>query len=317
MLSTEKMCGLFQRNRERNKSRFLVLCYHSVISDDSPVNSRTNIAVFKSAFEKQIALIRNHWHPVSLAEVKSACLEKTPCPDYSVLVTFDDGFRNNYTLAAPILKKYEVPAVVFLTTGLIENKELLWPQEIRERIVGGSAVAAKNKDCEKNCEITAAEEAIAECKKMSRENRTAYLEELRKSTTLNLEQPWKKELYEFMTWDEVRRIRQFGVDLGGHTVTHPILSTLSRENLRDELSLCKSKIEFELGEECFSFAYPNGGRADFNDTVIEETKQAGFQIAFNLLERRNPVILNPMSIDRFCITGDLSLLEFEKLLSKH
>ena len=134
---------------------------------------------------------------------------------------------------------------------------------------------------------------------------------------LNLDLPWKRELYEFMSWEEVRQIRQFGVDLGGHTVSHPILSSLNRENLRDELRLCKRKIELELDEECFSFAYPNGGKADFNDAVIEEARLAGFQIAFNLYNQRNPVVLNPMSIDRFCVTRDFSLLAFEKLLSRH
>jgi len=129
LLRGEQMFGSFQRNRERSTYRLLVLCYHSVVSDGSPVNSRTNIAVSASEFEKQIALIRNHWNPVSLAEVKSACFSatKSPLVEYSVLVTFDDGFRNNLTLAAPILKKYAVPAVVFLTTGLIEGSELLWP----------------------------------------------------------------------------------------------------------------------------------------------------------------------------------------------
>jgi len=308
LLSAEKMFGVFRKRREQNKSRLLVLCYHSVVSDDSPVNTRTNIAVSQNEFEKQIALIRKRWNPVSLADVESACFGKRSLPDYSVLVTFDDGFRNNYTLAAPILKKHEVSAIVFLTTGLIGNTELLWPQEVKERMIDGTS---KNKDRE-----VAAEKAVAECKEMSYEDRVVYLEELRKSTTLNLEVPWKKELYEFMSWEEVRQIRKFGVELGGHTVSHPILSSLSLEKLRDELRFCKEKIESELGEKCFSFAYPNGRKVDFNDTVIEEAKQMGVRVAFNLYGRRNPVMLNPMSIDRFCVTRDLSLLEFESLLSK-
>ena len=254
ILQGVKFTGLNRAARYRSRRRLLGLCYHSVLSDGSPVNSRTNIAVFASEFEKQIALIRDRWNPVSLAEIRSACLENHSLPDYSVLVTFDDGFRNNVTLAGPILKKYEVPAVVFLTTGQIENKNLLWPQEIRERIIDGSVVPSQRKERE-----VVAETAIAACKKMSQKDRMAYLEELRKTTTLNFELPWKKELYEFMSWDEVCQIRQFGVDLGGHTVTHPILSSLNQESLRDELRLCKKKIESALGEVCFSFAYPNGG----------------------------------------------------------
>jgi len=310
LLSAEKMFGLFRKYRERNKSRLLVLCYHSVVSDSSPVNSRTNIAVSQSEFEKQIALLREHWTPVSLAEIESVCFAQKSLPDYSVLVTFDDGFRNNFTLAAPILKKYEVPAIVFLTTGLIGNNELLWPQEVREHT---TSVFLKSGVSEALAEKTV-EKVIAECKEMFQEDRTVYLEEMRKSMTLDLDEPWQKELYEFMSWDEVRQIREFGVELGGHTVSHPILSSLPPEKLREELRLCKEKIESETGVECYSFAYPNGGKADFNETVSEEVKQAGFRIVFNLYERRNSVVLNPMSIDRLCVTRDVSLLKFEKLL---
>ena len=119
-----------------------------------------------------------------------------------------------------------------------------------------------------------------------------------------------------MSWDEVRAIREYGFDLGAHTISHPILSSLTQEKLRDELRLSKEKIESETGNECFSLAYPNGGKADFNETVIKEASQAGFRIAFNLYEKRNLPLLDVMSIDRFCVTRDLSMLEFEKLLGK-
>ncbi len=72
LLSAEKTFGLFRENRERNKSKLLVLCYHSVVSDDSPVNSRTHIAVSRSEFEKQIALLRDRWNPVSLEKQEGA-----------------------------------------------------------------------------------------------------------------------------------------------------------------------------------------------------------------------------------------------------
>ena len=326
--------GVFERERKRNRSRLVVLCYHSIVSDDSPFISRTNIAVSAGMFEKQLQLIRNRWNPVSLKEIETACLEKKPLPDYSVFVSFDDGFRNNFTLAAPLLKKYGVPAVVFLTTGLIGNNALLWPQEVKERLFDGTegkkevffpAESCGEKPNETIQRVSYSRESdrfhftervVSACKKLSQENRMKYLEALRQVTTLDTTAPWKKELYEFMSWNEVRAIREFGVDLGAHTISHPILSSLTQEKLRDELRLCKEKIESEVGGECFSLAYPNGGKADFNATVIEEANQAGFRIAFNLYEKRNPSLPNAMSIDRFCITRDLSMLEFEKLLGK-
>lgn len=322
-LSCCKWSGAFEKAKRRNAKRLLVLCYHSVVGNDAPVNSRTNIAVSSQQFESQLKLINRDWTPVSLADVEKACYENVPLPDHAVMLTFDDGFRNNYTLAAPLLKKYDVPAVVFITTDLISHRTLLWPQEVRERIIDG----AENQipDTENGSFLPVppnvkererlADQMTQRCKTLSHQARSDYLEKLRNVTKLDLETPWKEELYEFMSWDEVRDIRNFGVTLGAHTVSHPILSSLSLENLQEELSLCKKKIEFELDEECCSFAYPNGGKADFNETVIEEAKKVGFRIAFNLYERRNPETLEPFSIDRFCITRDISLLEFERLLA--
>lgn len=322
-LTVNKSVGRFEKLKQQQKRCLLVLCYHSVISNTAPINSQTNIAVSQEQFENHLKILRKDWHPISLEDVSQACYNNKLLPDFSVLVTFDDGFRNNYTLAAPLLKKYDIPAIVFITTGLIGKDQLLWGQEVQERIIGGSKDMIPDVLENSSHSISGkifqrgllAKQIMHQCKRLSHKQRCEYLEKLRNVTSLNLEEPWKKELYEFMSWDEVRDIRNYGVALGAHTVSHPILSSLEPNDLRRELQESKSTLEQELGEECFSLAYPNGGTNDFNEQVIEEAKNLGFQIGFNLCRRRNAEQLNPMSINRFCITRDLSLLEFERILT--
>ncbi len=331
ILSAEKTFGLFRKNREKNKSRLLVLCYHGVVSDNSPVNSRTHICVSESEFEKQVALLRDQWNPVSLTEIEAACLGKNHLPDYAVHVTFDDGYRNNCTLAAPILKKYDVPAVVFLTTGLIGGQTPPWPQEIKERLIDGTGevfpipLSEDQPLPDKSFvptpdnrirHIELAHEVVLTCRRLSQEKRLEYLERLRSLMTFPVVESWKKELYEMMSWNEARKILEYGVDLGSHTVSHPILTALSESDLHRELSESKKKMEIELGEECFSIAYPNGGRADVNEIVIREAEKIGYHVGFNLFDQRNPPTLNPMSIDRFCVSRDIGFLEFEKMLTR-
>lgn len=317
-----KYTGQFRKMRSQNASRPIGLCYHSVVSDDSPNDFRTNIAVSVKQFEKHLKIIRKDWNPVSLHDIFRACYENERLPDYSVFVTFDDGYRNNYTLAAPLLKEYNVPATVFVTSGLIGTEKLLWTMELRERVMDGAGnfvpgVLTDTDELPVPSDVCAREKfanwLVERCKSLPHSERINYLERLWECTRLNIDLSWKKELYEFMNWDEVRDIRNYGVSIGAHTVSHPILSTLEPDDLEKELSESKSVIESELDEECFSLAYPNGGKNDFNEQVMEEAKRLGFRIGFNLFERRNPEMFdNPMSIDRCCITREFSTLEFER-----
>ncbi|MGL6194523.1 MAG: polysaccharide deacetylase family protein [Thermoguttaceae bacterium] len=301
-LSVSKSVGYFNRKKEKLAKRLVVLCYHSIVSENSPLNQRTNIAVTTTIFEQQLALLKKEWFPISLADLKEALLNGKTLPNHSVLITFDDGFRNNLTLAAPLLKKYEIPAVVFLTTGLIGTDQLLWTQEVAERQRRSHAQIIPT----------------SELKRLPNSERLAYLENLRQNSTLEISEDWQRELYTFLNWDEVRQIRNFGVDIGAHTVSHPILTSLSQEELHQELIKSKQKIESEIDAECFTIAYPNGGQDDINDTVLNECKNCGFQLGFNLYNCRNlpQSEINPLSINRICVTRDLEMLKLEYLLVK-
>ena len=303
VLTAAKSCGLFAVMRRFVRTRLLVLCYHSVISDDSPQDPRTNIAVTTRQFESQLQILQSRWNPISLAELDVAIKNTTELPNYSVMVTFDDGFRNNVTLAAPLLRQYGIPAIVFLTTGYIGTTNMLWTQEVTER--------------QHHLRIDVSHpRSLSRLKQLPNAERLAYLDELRANSKLALDSPWQRELYSFMDWDEARQLRSFGIDIGAHTVSHPILSSLLPEGVRQEISACKAKIEQEIGTPCFAIAYPNGGVADFNEVIVEECRKLGFRIGFNLLGRRNPLLrdINPLSINRVCVTRDVSLIEFERML---
>jgi len=306
VLTAAKACGVFVVMRRALRKRLLVLCYHSVISDDSPQNLRTNIAVTVQQFESQLQILRKHWRPISLAELDAAIQDTLELPDFSVFVTFDDGFRNNITYAAPLLKKYEIPATVFLTTGLIGTTNILWTQEVVERQRWQDFQPLGRRLLP----------FVEELKRLSNAERLKSIDDLRANSELVIDSDWQRELYSFMDWDEVRQLWSFGVDVGAHTVSHPSLSSLTVDEVRQELSACKAKIEQETGSPCFAIAYPNGGKEDFTAAVMEECRKLGLRIGFNLFWRRNPPLreINPLSVNRVCVTRDVSLIEFERML---
>jgi len=299
------------------RKRLLVLCYHSVISDDSPQDPRTNIAVTTQQFESQLQILRKHWRPISLAELDAVIQGAGDLPDYSVLVTFDDGFRNNITHAAPLLKKHGIPAIAFLATGLIGTSDMLWTQEVAERHRYQKERYRYQNTPSSELRVQPPRRWLPEkLKRFPNIERLEYIDYLRAHSELVVDSDWQRELYSFMDWNEVRQLRTFGIDVGAHTVSHPILSSLSPDEIRQELSVCKAKIEQETGTPCHTIAYPNGGEADFTVAIMEECRKLGFRIGFNLFGRRNPPFkeMNPLSVNRVCVTRDVSLIEFERML---
>jgi peptidoglycan/xylan/chitin deacetylase (PgdA/CDA1 family) len=319
-----EFAGLNRLARYRTRRRLLGLAYHSVVSDSSPEDdARTNIAVTVSQFELQLQKLRRHWNPVSLEQVRNAVLHGEALPDNAVHVSFDDGYRNNLTLAAPLLAKYEIPALIFVTTNFIGSQDkLLWSLEMQERLVAWSDSAIELAG--KSYLLSAPEtpqrtrqvgEIVTAAKRLPLQERQAFLDILRRQTKLDLSPSWKRELYEFMDWDEVRSLRAKGIDIGAHTVSHPILSHLDLLDVERELKESKIRIEQELALECDALAYPFGSVYDYSGDVIEITKRLGFRLAFTLQNHRNAESIDPMRIHRICITRDLTLHSFRAIIS--
>ncbi|MDR3108492.1 MAG: polysaccharide deacetylase family protein, partial [Planctomycetaceae bacterium] len=244
-------------------------------------------------------------------------------PDNAVFISFDDGWRNNLTLAAPLLEKYGIHATAFLTTDYIGTvNSLFWALEMLELLDSSSEDSAVLSGITHSLPVhnptertAAAVEIVAKAKRVSQQDRETLLQELQSKTVFALSESWKKELYEFLSWDEVRMLRQKGWSIGCHTLSHPILSMLPTAELTKELKESKEKIEAELGEPCETLSYPHGGANDYNEETIAVAKQLGFRTAFTLEHRRSAETFDPMRIHRICVTRDLTLNSFRAIIS--
>lgn len=330
ILRTVETVGLNRWSRFRTRRQLLGLCYHTIVSDESPADdARTQIAVTVSEFERQMRELHRHWTPVSTAQIRAAVFEGVPLPDRAVHVSFDDGYRNNLVQAAPILAKYEIPATVFITTELIGTRELIWPLELHERLVVWPNLRLRYSETAPPLPIMASEttlpdtversqfalEIVQAAKRLTATERSELMTVLRNETEIDLTTPWKKELYELLDWDEVRKLRDLGIDIGAHTQTHPNLALLDAGELDRELRGCKEQIDRELADPCDTLAYPFGSGYDYSDRVVAAAQAVGFRLAFTLQERRNGVVLDPMRVHRICIHREHSLDSFRCLIS--
>jgi peptidoglycan/xylan/chitin deacetylase (PgdA/CDA1 family) len=280
--------------------------------------------VTMSEFRQQMNELLRWFTPISLTDFREWVHGAKPLPCNPVLITFDDGYLNNLTQAAPVLAKLGIPATIFLTTGYIGQRRILWPTEIYLRIFlwartrvplphGGDAELPKS-------QRTRAEFAVAieeTCKQLSFDDCTAYLQCLgsrNEDLADRLEAEFGgcgRELFAFLDWDQARTLAQSGFEVGSHTVEHPILSRASRARVESDLQISKEIIQRELGRECFAFAYPNGRLCDVSHTAIEAARKTAYEMAFLLTGGLTDRSVAPLLFDRIWIPGRLSRAEFQ------
>ncbi len=316
--------------RWKTRNNVLGLCYHGVIDDDAPwTDLRTRIAVSATQFERQMQEIRRHWNPISLSELDECFQTGRKIHDNAVFVSFDDGFENNLSVAAPILRRYDIPATVFLTTGLIGTQNTIWPLEFIERIIqmpvdhqpmvkelSVAMLDIEHLPTEPEIRRAFAALFLERCKSsIPASDCQQILGVFRQHGEFRMTESWQRQLYTMLDWDGVRKLREQRIEIGAHTVTHGNLARQTTEESEDEMRQSKAEIEKRLGTDCFSVAYPFGDAEAYSDSVVGTAKKLDFRIGVTLRNRRNPATPAPLRLDRICVTSDLSLASFRSLIA--
>jgi peptidoglycan/xylan/chitin deacetylase (PgdA/CDA1 family) len=313
VLATLHRIGAFGALRQIRRSSAVVLTYHGVMpGDDDRYDFLNANFVAASAFARQMRWLARHYTLVPLARVAEAAHGGRPLPPRAATVTFDDGFANNYRVAFPILKQHGVPCTIFLTTGKIgvDGAEL-WSERVKRAIYltpresltlpgHGAVTLARGSRGARERTARSVLNAMKRLPVAERDQRLAEVESVCGHPPADSRDPMR---YEFLTWDEVRLMAQEGVEFGSHTVTHPILSTLEASEAERELRDSKRTIEAELQRECWSFAYPNGSRADYGDREKRVLASLGYRCALTL-EGGLSRTADPFAIDRVNISRE-------------
>ncbi len=285
----------------------LVLAYHGIVGEGKPDPFRYHHTL--AEFETHLDWLGARCTPVDLADFSRWKRGEWRPRKPPVLVTFDDGYRNNALVAAPLLRRKGIPGLFFLASGYIESDLVLWPDEAYARICGWPAAALKG-PTERVYRIpqNPAERAalalsiVEECKNSTETRRRDFLKYLARETA-GFDPHQDADAQTFMTWDDVRALAGAGFDLGSHTVTHPILSSLSSGDLRQELRESRATIEAQTGRPCPALAYPNGRARDISGAVLAETAKAGYEYAFTVSNRWCRQTADWLEIDRISPPG--------------
>jgi peptidoglycan/xylan/chitin deacetylase (PgdA/CDA1 family) len=213
----------------------------------------------RAAFERQIDILASMGQFVALADVLAAVEDGRPLPDHAILLTFDDGDRTVYDVAAPVLADRAIPAVAFVITGLIGTSEPFWWTEV-EQLAGALAVAR--------------------LKRVPDDERRAAIEALRASAAAPVDpQPQLRPA-------ELTALEAQGIAIGSHTMTHPMLDQCRPAAVVAEVAGSFGDLAAMLGAPPASFAYPSGA---YDDVARRAVIDAGYRIAFAFDHRLTPV----------------------------
>ena len=257
-----------------------IVMYHRV---GGPVYPWCLPSVMPQDFENQIRYLCSAYKVMALDEMARYILRGEPLPKKAVAVTLDDGYKDNYLYAYPILKKYSVPATIFLITGYINGGELFWWDKVKY-IVQYTTLETLQLDelgiyslRSTGDRLRAGSSIMVRLKEFSGEKRSILLEELARISRVDINPNLGKEL--ILSWDEVREMSNNGIAFGAHTVTHTILTKLPLDKARREIIESKLHVEERLDQAVTAFCYPNGKSTDFNNDIKEIVKESGFTCA--------------------------------------
>ena len=271
------MCAWLSR-REKDERRLCILTYHRILEIADPLlDSEPDI----NTFRWQMELLANCFNVLPLHDAISA-LAAGSLPPRAVCITFDDGYRSIHDLALPVLKELDLPATVFVTTGHMESGNM-WNDKIIEalrRMPDGELDLRKHglntytlgKVDERKHVLHA---LIEKSKYLPSNARTVLVQEL-SELDKNVKAPSL-----MLTRQMVAKLAEEGIEIGGHTINHPILTRMDDDQARHEISACKQQLEEITGKPVRFFAYPNGKvGVDFDARHAQMVKEAGYAGAF-------------------------------------
>ncbi len=300
--------------RQLNKNNLLILEYHGVCRREDCPPLFTQLP--SDLFRDQLQFLAKNYNIISLDEVISCLREKKPFPKRSALVTFDDGYMNNYKVAFPLLKEFNIPATIFLTVDFMGSNNMLWFDELFLLVKQALSKEIDISVLAEIFDIRLSESTPATLyptlsnalKKLAPEERFKRISALKEKMPLSSDDAMAENL-KLLSWKQIREMSLSGlISFGVHTATHRILIELaSKQEFEREILRPKHKLSQKLGCEILSFCYPNGiPDIDFTDLHVKYLKQANYLCAFTGEQILNSPGGDPFRLGRKLVGNDIT-----------
>ena len=275
----------------------LLLAYHRILPFETGSQHCGDIELISATpedFAWQVEYVCRNFEPVTFAQIADAFDGRAALPRRACAITFDDGFSDGYEHAYPVLRRHQIPATIFVSTGFVGTDDPYWFDLVAYLVNVaniGNVVLVKGYG---PIEIPESDSARAQLtyrllkwlKNCNDDVRVEALEALTGAFDFQSRRA-REVLGKSLSWDQIKEMHSGGIEFGSHTVSHKCLAKLAPDELDSELRESKASLEHNLRKEVCSIAYPFGGDSAFDDGVIEATKRAGYRVAASYLPGRN------------------------------
>jgi peptidoglycan/xylan/chitin deacetylase (PgdA/CDA1 family) len=278
------------------RRRAVVLMYHRVLDPDEQrgTGSHPGIVVSRETFARQVALLKRRFVPLTLDEFTARMENGQPFASSSCLVTFDDGWRDNFTNALPILRDHGVPAVVFLPVNFIGQQRLFWREALTHLMVELVRHTRRDSSMAQRCrpllrsiglervlEATEADprpfviDVIASQTGLKAQVVEPLLPRLSAELGIRVEDLRTPDT--FIDWEQAAAMSRDGIAFGGHGADHRLLTDISPDAADREIGTARDMMRRAFNGTVPTFSYPNGS---WSADVVGRVRAAGYRLAF-------------------------------------
>lgn len=295
----------------------LVLNYHRVGTPGNSLFDHDLYSATADDFDQQIRYLKKNFDVIGLDGLDDLLVRRGR--QRAVMVTFDDGYLDNYELAFPVLRAQNAPGVFFVTTGFLDDRPLAWWDEIAWMVNRSprSSLELKSWLAQPVTWVNGHRESaigrlLKTFKGLPTKETKQFLDDIAAETGSG-RAPRSAADGLWMNWDHVREMVRGGMSIGSHTVTHPVLSRVDDGQLHVELAESKRRLEQELAITIDSISYPVGQPDSFTPRCWEVAEQLGYKWAFSYYGGFIPELANRFDLKRTAIELDCCLPTFRSM----
>jgi peptidoglycan/xylan/chitin deacetylase (PgdA/CDA1 family) len=294
--------GIFSLTRSLSARMARILMYHNFSASHGTDPDALNVEGLRRQFE----YLCQHFHVVPLLQLAEQVASGRTLDPNLVALTIDDGRRSCYEFLFPLLVEFKFPATFFVVSSFVRGEDWIWTDKVvwlseqsphPQELVPGKLDAV-----------------FKSLNRMRPEERNARIEAMARSIGMSIPES-APEKYKPCSWSELREMADSDLmEIGSHTLSHPILSSITDEESWQELTLSKSQIEDGIGRNVRCFCYPNGMAEDYRPSQVQQVAQAGYACSviaeFGMVSRNS----DRYRLPRIGVARKSTTLEFAKYL---
>lgn len=295
-----------------------VFNYHRIGFPDDTDFDPNVFSATEEQFESQLKTITSRFQIINENDAIALGNSSKELSEPYAMITFDDGYIDNFTKSYPILRAMNVAAIFFITTDFVEGEILPWWDEVAWLIrnTQQSSIKLPGMPAPVTIEPKQVGETIKKVLRYFKDyGDISIADKLAEMRALCDDvQPSEEDQKLFMNWDQVKQLKLSGMGIGSHTCSHRVLSHLSSEEQKYELAKSKNLIENRIGEDVVSFAYPVGGVDSYSKETIKIAGDCNYRMAFTFPLRGGIArdhSSRMMEIPRLSLDGDFGYRDIQ------